>query len=321
MDLPRVNFNEESLKMQEIYRDEIYMDEISSRTLCESTPEKVKNIYGELFLPQSQHDNRPYLYTSFVFSLDGKIAFPDNPEGPVISSNNFINSQGGKADFWFLNVLRSYADVVVVGAQTLQAEPEGTSHVFDQDLVEAREETLQKDFSHPVNLVITLDGTDVPLDHDIFFSDELITWVHTSPAGVDYLKENWNRKLNIVRNVNDFMDGDVYNKDIITIICTGKSDNTDPQELMKILNERNINSVLVESPAYTWELISKEMIDEMFINYSGLYVGGELGFGKNSSFTSENHPHARLVKISFKSPNFLYTRQKMDYTKYEKEEG
>ncbi len=70
---------------------------------------------------------------------------------------------------------------------------------------------------------------------------------------------------------------------------------------------------MVESPSYTWHLMKEKLIDEMFTNYSGIYVGGEITFGLNRPFTTEVHPHAEVVKLSMHSSNFIYTRQKLYY--------
>jgi len=312
MELSYFDFMQDELNMKTLYEDESYLSKIKEDSSIIDTPDKISEIYGDLYLPENI-DKGINIFTSFVFSLDGKIAFQDDPKGPVISSNNFLNKSGGKTDFWFLNVLRSYADLVIVGAKTLQAEPDGTSHVFDTDLIRPRLTKLNKKTKHPINLVLTLDGTDVPLDHKIFDCSDLTTWIHTSPMGVEFLKENWEKELTIIDNKED-IDSSIFEEDgSIVVICTGKNNITDPLNLFSILESLSMKQVLVESPAYTWLLIKEKMINEMFINYSGLYVGGDISFGKNYSFTSKKHPHAKLAKISFCSPNFIFTRQKMVY--------
>jgi len=86
------------------------------------TPEKVKAVLGELKFPPAPAD-RPYLYGCMVLSFDGKMGFPDNPEGTLISKENRRDPIGGKTDFWIMNVCRAYADGVILGTGTLKARP------------------------------------------------------------------------------------------------------------------------------------------------------------------------------------------------------
>ena len=64
--------------------------------------------------------DRPYTFSSIVLSSDGKMAYQDNPSGPLVAKNNFLDPDGSLGDFWVLNVLRSYADGIIVGANTLR---------------------------------------------------------------------------------------------------------------------------------------------------------------------------------------------------------
>jgi len=313
--LPKVDFSIDDLKLDILYEDKEYLTETQKKSLQDTTPEKVKEIFGDLFFPIAQ-DEFPHVYASFVFSMDGKIGFPDNPEGPLVSSKNFTNPKGGKADFWLLIVLRTFSDVAIRGAKTLAAEEEGTGHIFDDDLIDIRKDTLNKSGEYPINLIVSLDGTDIPLDHKVFNIPNLKVWINTSPKGVQYLKENWDKNMKVLygdQDVNwekEFKSTD-YNE--VLVICTGEDKNTNAFQLLKALKSGGMDHVTVESPSYTWYLLKKQLLDEMFINYSGLYIGGDMTFGLNNPFSSEEHPHIKLVKLSMHNSTFLYTRQKILY--------
>ena len=62
----------------------------------------------------------PTVYTNFVASLDGSVAFPEIPK-----SNKLI-SGGSEADHFVMGLLRAFADVIVVGSGTLRGSPTGT---------------------------------------------------------------------------------------------------------------------------------------------------------------------------------------------------
>ena len=47
--------------------------------------DEMKEIYGELKFDKLYED-RPYTYTSLVTSIDGRIAFTDAPQGPLLQS-------------------------------------------------------------------------------------------------------------------------------------------------------------------------------------------------------------------------------------------
>lgn len=81
--LYKMPFEAKRLKVQRIYESPLL-------TSCPEPPltcEKIREIYGELRFPAVPAD-RPYTYTSLVTSLDGKIAFSDAPQGPLIARLN-----------------------------------------------------------------------------------------------------------------------------------------------------------------------------------------------------------------------------------------
>ena len=132
------------------------------------TPDKVRRVMGELVFPQPPEE-RPYLYGCMVLSFDGKMGFPDDPEGTLISKENRFDPVGGKTDFWIMNVCRAYADAVILGTGTLKARMHKVwyAEVSDPDLVEARP-GLGKRTGQPLNIVASIDGRDVPMEHATF---------------------------------------------------------------------------------------------------------------------------------------------------------
>jgi riboflavin biosynthesis pyrimidine reductase len=62
----------------------------------------------------------PCVVANFVSTLDGVVAIPS------IERSNDVVAAGSQADHFLMGLLRAFADVVLVGAGTLRASPQGT---------------------------------------------------------------------------------------------------------------------------------------------------------------------------------------------------
>lgn len=85
--------------------------------------------------------------------------------------------------------------------------------------------------------------------------------------------------------------------------------------MLKVLRAMGMEKVLVESPTYCHHMMREGLLDEIFINTSCIFVGGQAtGIGTSSkSFPSTDHPHSEIVTMHMHSPHFIYTRYKMLY--------
>lgn len=82
--------------------------------------------------------------------------------------------------------------------------------------------------------------------------------------------------------------------------------------LLHFLRACGLEYVSVEAPGYLWHLISKGLLDEYMLNYSGVMAGGMTALGVNAGFTVKQHPHAEILSVGYHR-GFLYTRQKLHY--------
>lgn len=277
---------------------------------------KVQSVYGDLKFGELKAD-RPIIFSSFVTSMDGKIAFKDAPEGPYIAQKNFLDPTGAKADFWVLNMLRANCDAIICGAGTLRSEPMFTGHVFDQELEDDRNN--EKGNRIPWNVVVSLEGKDIPFSHVIFSIPEIPMMIATSPEGRASVEHSVQRDYFVIDATNfdasSILLSIRQNSGKMPVIITGKGTKTDATILLKTLKLFDIDKLLVESPTYTHFLIKEALMDEIFINYSCLYLGGNalsLG-GHDEPFTSYDHPHTELVSIHAHQRNFLYFRHRFVY--------
>lgn len=299
-------FIPEHLKYQLAFQNETLFKEIEKKAGYTVTPPKVEKIMGRLLFPQAP-ENRPYIYGCMVLSADGKMAFPDNPAGHLISKENRLDKEGALTDYWILNVCRTYADGVVLGAGTLKVPRKWTARIADPELAEARKTILGKQEEHPYPLVATLDGTDLPLDHEIFSSYPSVGII-TSPAGALWLKERLGSSCTLVTRGKDFKE----RKEGVKIFARGEGKIPATHEIMELLRQAGIRYLLVESPSYIWHLLEEKLLDEFFLNYSCLYVGGDYVLGRTRPFNILEHPHSVLLSLGYHQ-GFIFTRQKLIY--------
>lgn len=121
----KMPFDIDKTRVHQIYRSET-LDRAGVETI---SCDEMKEIYGELKFDKLYED-RPYTYTSLVTSIDGRIAFTDAPQGPLIAKLNQYDGDGAGADWWILNMLRAVSDGDIIGAGTMNAESDYTAHVF-----------------------------------------------------------------------------------------------------------------------------------------------------------------------------------------------
>ena len=317
MSIPYLDFPVEDVKLELCYRNEkvlAALEEGADKTVC--LP-KLAAAYDPITFPVI--DKVPYTFASIVLSFDGKMAFPDFPEGPIISKKNLLDPKGGLADFWILNNLRAYADATIVGANTLASEPNVWMTVHDKELVNERMEYLKKASEHPYNVVVSLDGSDIPVDHMLFAQKEVPVSVFTSKKGWEVLKGDSRFELvDVIDNGDDFnvaavKAGVTEFSDKVPVVVTDKGGVPDTILFMEVLKKIGLDHVLIESPTYMWHLMSLGLLNEFFLNYSSVYVGGRISPGGGIPFTSEDHPHGELLLLARHESHFLFTRQQLIY--------
>lgn len=282
--IPKISFPIEKLQMKLLYQDAAALATAKANSPAKTSLSKVRSAYHDLYFP-APSDERPYIFGSMVLSMDGKMAFQDNPQGPVVASANWIDRDGGLADFWILNVLRAHADAIIVGAKTLQAEPDAIFSCFDADLVAERKGHLGKTRECPLNIIVSLDGEDVPFNHPIYSVPEIQTVIATCRRGGCFLNDRYGSDLQMIGPFNSRIevDADSIREKISAAAQAGKKvvlmtgeDEPDAKTLMYILRKIGIAYLLIESPTYMWLLMSQQMLDEFFVNYSTVFIGGPI---------------------------------------------
>ncbi len=304
-----------------VYLNKELQKQLEGGTNAVSLPD-VERRYGVPVVFPDPSKERPYIYSSIALSADGKMGFMDNRNGQFVSGKNFRDPDGAKLDYWVLNLLRAYSDGLLIGANTLRNEPKVVNYVRDFFLNEQRRTILGKK-DHPVNIVVSLDGTDIPDDHVSFGIDpeeRFKLMIATSPAGYEYLQKDSGLRIALLGRFQNREEVDQASfppllSDFSTfpVLVTGTGSEPDTKLLLYALRKMGFEYLCAESPTYTAVLLKEQCLDEYFITYSMVYAGGTMTPGHFVPQSFEKHVHSDLVSVGMHASNFLFTRQKLVY--------
>lgn len=315
--LPKIPYDASKISLSRIYENPLLE---TFNPICPN--EKIESVYGPLSFPEPPED-RPYLYASMVTSLDGKIAFEDDPEGPLIAQLNRFDPDGGAADFWVLNMLRSVSDGIMgmggppeskkesTSSEMFGVDLEGGCHVFDQDLEDYRISCGRPPI--PWTIITSLDCSEMGFSNPTVNNHPLIpVMITTSPDGLKRIKSESRARYVII---DDLAKAILPEPGVMPVIVTGSGSMPDAKDTMRILRKMGLKRILIEGPSYTHHLIRQGMLDELFLNYSCIYVGGKaLSLGmRGDSFPSGKQPHTQMLSIHTHGPHFFYLRHRLMY--------
>ena len=207
-------------------------------------PDALAELYGGTIGFES-----PRLYTNFVATIDGVVAIP------AIPNSNALVAGDSEPDRFVMGVLRAFADVVLIGAGTLAASPEGTwrpDRVYpaaSQEFAELRR-MLGKSTEQPEVAILTGRGSIDP-SHPLLATGAVVL---TSTAGAERLR-------------------DVL-PDASTIVPIGDDTVLDPRAAIDALHARDRFLILCEAGPHTFgRLVGAGLADELFLTVSPLLAG------------------------------------------------
>lgn len=255
-------------------------------------PDELKAIYGgDWVIPEGLP--RPYSYSNFVMSHDGRISFniEGHEGGGDVSGFN-------RHDQWLMALARGRADAVVVGANTLRTEHEHqwtSEYIFPQeaeafDSLRAREGRAKT----PLQVIVTASGQ-LNQEAAIFSAKNLRVLIVTTAAAAGRFEA--------------FPEGNVE------VIVLGE-DSVDLPALYELLyTEYGCNSILCEGgPRLYGELIRAAQLDEEFLTVSPVVIGSSdreprPGLIQGVSFGLDSGISARLASVRRAGDHlFLRTR-------------
>lgn len=131
----------------------LFSDEAASAS---GLPASFLAIYpGNWYLPAA--GKRPYTYSNFAQSRDGRVSYnvPGKAAGGDVTKFN-------RHDRWLMGLLRSRADAVMMGDNTLRIEPDhlwNAQHIFPEDAAAFAElRRIEERSPKPLLVVLSYDG-------------------------------------------------------------------------------------------------------------------------------------------------------------------
>ena len=248
--------------------------------------------------------SKPFIFSCFALSVDGRLCYPDLKSGFTIANKNFrANYNEQYADWWCLSLARTISDAVIIGSNSLLYEEYNYQAKLDINELIISRQKLNKP-KNLLHILISRNISKINLDMELICQDAdtpLLIYTNNLP---DNLPDNFSQSE--LKNLSL-----APLKQVIT--TSGK---LDISKLITKLHTLGINTILNESPYYHHQLQQLRLLDETWLNTSGVYIGGNVAtLGQyNPSFSSINHPHYSILSVHHIAFNFLYTRYKIEYT-------
>jgi riboflavin biosynthesis pyrimidine reductase len=248
-------------------------------------PEPFRMIYGgDWYLPPAPAD-RPYSFTNFVASHDGRISFniKGNEGGGDISRHAIHDS-------WLMGLIRARADAILVGATTLRISPQHRwtpESVFKADgeaFAALRE--LESRPKYPILVLTTLSG-DIPADARAISLEEQQVVIATTAAGAERARAQLGERVNVAYHISP----------------TGELDL--PHLFTELRTTYGAQTLLSEAGPRIYSLLLRDkLLDEAFLTISPIIVGNPAapaeprpGLVEGVGFSPDNPPQLRIVSL------------------------
>lgn len=242
-------------------------------------------------------DDRPYTFSNFVMSRDGRISFnePGQSGGGEVSGFN-------AHDRWVMALLRARADAVLVGDNTLRTSPEHrwtAEYIFPEeveffDAVRADEGRT----GHPIQIFVSLEG-DLDPESEALKRPDLSVIVATTTRGAE--------RARTITSSGDF-----------TVFALG-DDAVDLRELVHVLRrEHGVRTLLIEGgPRVYGGFVAAGLVDDEFLTLSPVVVGGGVatprpGLIEGQAFAPDGHPLSVPLALR-RAGDHLFLRSRFRY--------
>ena len=244
---------------------------------------------GELLVPL--HPDRPTVLANFVSTLDGIVAYGtgDLAGGGLISGRH-------EPDRFVMGLLRSLADVVVVGAGTVRGSSAhrwtpGHVHPASAPLFEAWRTSMGL-AANPTTVIVTGSG-DIPLGHAGINDPAIPVVIATTPRGAERLR---GAPLG----------------DHVTVEAVRSANGLTGADILSIGPVHEAGVVLTEGgPHLLGELLGADVLDDLFLTLAPQLAGraadGRLGLVEGLAFAPADARWERLESVR-RSTDHLFLR-------------
>ena len=227
-------------------------------------PSEIARLYGSIGLADE------CLVANFVQSLDGVVAIPGLPRSHAVVSDD------SEADRFMLALMRACADVVLVGAGTLAASPNGTWRV-DKAYPAGAEAFAELRASRglpaqPLVAVVTSGITFAP-SHQVLEAGAIVLTTETAAPGI----------AEAVPEATE-------------VVAVNDGASVDLRAAVAALRERGHGVIVSEAgPTLFGQLVGAELVDELFLTVSPLLAGHALATRFNLVEGVELLPERRVA--------------------------
>jgi riboflavin biosynthesis pyrimidine reductase len=244
--------------------------------------------YGNLGFPEPPPD-RPWIYSNFVQSLDGITSLL----GRFGSGSHISRSE---EDRWLMDLLRTHADAVIMGVNTLTFErlymesPRGPIFkIANEEMLRLRQQLGRRKLQ---NIFVTNSARLQLAEFRVFESELVESYVVTTAAGASVLEAQ--------KHPN------------VEIIACGEWPRVDLRKMVRLLRERlGIRYLLCEGgPTFYASMMKTSLIDEKFVTVSPV----EVGHAAPPEQEMAPFDKTRLRPTTFEGPGF--TRDTMTHWRW-----
>jgi riboflavin biosynthesis pyrimidine reductase len=262
-----------------------------------SLPDALRMIYaGDWTIPE--FPSRPYVYSNFVQSRDGRVSFsvPGHMGGGDVSGFD-------QHDAWLMGLLRARADAVVMGDTTLKIEPD---HLWTCDYIYSSDPTLFLELRRlenrrecPLQVFLSLDGN-LHADAKVFAQSHLHIVIATTVSGAERAAS-------------------LQSEAKLDVLTLGEK-SVDIQKLCEVLYaDYAVKSLLCEGgPRAYGSFIAAGRIDEEFLTLAPTVIGNDSSkFFRPSlvegvAFMPEHHPKSKPASLR-RAGDYLFLRSQYVY--------
>ncbi|NTW00755.1 MAG: RibD family protein [Oscillochloris sp.] len=256
-------------------------------------PVAIRSIYGSWCLPAPPSD-RPYTFTNFVASHDGRISFAE----PRRSGGGDV-SRHSRHDAWLMALLRARADAVITGSGTLRAARRHLwtpDQVFPDDAATFAALRVAEGRRPIPLLVIASTSGDLPFDAFALRGSPQPALIATTIFGAARARASLGERPGLSYHISP---GDTV--DLPSLFATLRVD-------------YGVRSLLSEGGARIYgSLIAAHLIDEVFLTMSPIVIGSSPDRPERPSlvegvgFSPDNPPQLRLISLR-RFGNYLFQR-------------
>jgi 5-amino-6-(5-phosphoribosylamino)uracil reductase len=246
--------------------------------------------------PIPAHADRPYIYSNFAISRDGRISF----NLPGQAAAQYV-TKAAPHDRWLMGLLRMRADAVLVGDTTVRNEKEflSSAESIYPDDAEAFAAQRKQDgrATFPLTVILSADGC-LPAEAPCLNAKEQHVILATTSKGMENARQIQHPQLDLLEFAGDLVD---------------------LRQLVRILFEKyNVRTLLCEGGANVFGgMLAAGLIDEEFVTWCPTFVGRapdafRPSYCEGIAWTPDAAPYSRPVSLH-KGGDYLYLRTRTTY--------